>query len=196
MQFLEGVADWVRTYNETPQSGLGGATPASLWAALERTPVEFAAEAIVRPQESRRVQRWGVQLHNKLYRHDVLAQYDGKDVIVEYDLHNASAVVIRDQAGRFLCDARLVEAKPGMPLERIAQLERKRTKGRIERAQKRIEEIEQQAGLAVTHDKATASLEHAMFGIEEKGKDPSWPAGTDQEEAASGIKLDITSLDW
>lgn len=195
-QYMEAIGRFVEEYNNTPQRGLDGATPASLWATLERTPVEMPSDAIVRPQETRRVRRWGVQIFGHLYRHEVLAGYEGVDVVVEYDLHDGRAIVVRDAEGRYLCDARLVESRPGLPEARIEQLQQQRLRGQHARLAKKADELAQRAGLAITHDQVLKDLEQAAFGIEEKLSGSSWAAGTAHEEEASSIPLDLTSLDY
>jgi len=185
-QYRDAVAAFVERYNNTPQDSLDGRTPAELWSELERTPVELPAEALVRPQERRKVRRWGVSLFNRLYRHEVLAGFEGVEVVIEYDLHDDSTVTIRDQAGRYLCDARLVRARPGLPQSRIEELREKRAAGQRQRKLRQIEEIDRRA--ALRQDGATelvASLEAAN------------PALDSPEVAASGeIEIDLTTTDY
>jgi putative transposase len=157
-EYVAAIAAWVERYNNRAQKRLGCA-PAELWAQLERTPVELPGQAIIRPSESRTVRRWRVQLHGRTYEHAELAAYNGRQVNVEYDLHDDRVVWIRDMAGRFICEAGIVERVPWMPVSRIEEGKRKRLKGQLARKQRAIDEDRERARLSVTHDQALRGLE-------------------------------------
>jgi putative transposase len=132
-QYIDAVRDYVETYNNTPQDGLGGKTPAEIWAALERVELHTPAEAIIRPRIQRTVQRWGITLDKRKYRAAALAQYEGREVIVEYSIHTDDRVWVHDLKGRYLCDAQLVEKTPWLPDSRIEQAQQKRLEGQRQR---------------------------------------------------------------
>lgn len=140
-QYLDGAREFIEGYNANVQKRLSCA-PAELWQQLTRTSVEIGAEALIGPRERRMVRRWGVNLWNRLYRHSELANYNGREVLVEYNLHDDSHVAVRDLDGRFLCAAQLVDRKPWMPTSRIEDLEQRRLAGQRKRLQDKLDEAE------------------------------------------------------
>lgn len=157
-EYIAAIAAWVERYNNKVQKRLGCA-PAELWAQLERTPVELPAEAIIRPSETRTVRRWRVQLHNRFYEHAELAHYNNRQVNIEYDLHDDRLVWIYDEAGRFICEAKIVDRVDWMPVSRIEEGKQKRLKGQIAREQRKIDENIERARLNVTHEQASRALD-------------------------------------
>lgn len=187
-QYRDAIAAWIWTYNHTPQDSLGGKSPAEVWAGLEAVALEMAAAAVVRPQERRKVVRWRVSLHNRVYEAQELAQYNGREVLVEYDLHDDREVTVRALDGRLVCVAQQVDAKPWLPSDRIEELHRKRLRGQIRRKERAIEEDKARAGMAITHEHVLQDL----GSIE----DCAGPVVADPAPASSVDPLDIFSTDY
>jgi putative transposase len=148
--YRDAVAAFIESYNNNPQDRLG-CSPADIWKQLVKVPLSMGADALIRPSEKRTVQRWGVTLFNRLYRSPALADYNGADVVIEYDMHDDNNVIIRDDKRRYICDAHLVERKPWLPDSRIEDLKQKREQGQIARHQKHIEEIKQRTAGVIDH---------------------------------------------
>ncbi len=149
-QYRDAIEEFIDSYNNNPQDRLGCA-PAELWATLEKKPVHITSAALVLPSEKRKVQRWGITIFNRLYRDPELAHYNGRDVVVEYDMHNDNVVTIRDGQRRFICEAQLVERKPWLPASRIEELEQQREQGQIKRHLRDIEEIKHRSKTTIDH---------------------------------------------
>lgn len=185
-QYRDAIAAYIERYNHTRQDELG-ATPAELWAQLQRTPLELPQAAIVRPREQRTVERWGVTLHNRLYRATELAEHNGREVIVEYDLHDDARVTIRDLTARFICEASLTDRKPWLPVSRIEEMQQKRLAGQIKRKELKIDEDKARAGLLVNHEDTLAAMD-LLDGT---------PARLgDARPAREGVEIDITDTDY
>ena len=168
-EYRHAIADYIDLYNTTVQRNLGCA-PLALWQTLERTPIELAHAAIIRPREKRTVRRWRVQMFNRFYQHEALAMYNGTEVIVEYNLHDMTTVWIYDDQGRYICDACQVDKKPALPDSRIEELRLKRLEGQIDRKLRAIEEDRQRAGLTITHDQVLDDIEVLNKGAEQSLK--------------------------
>lgn len=121
-EFLDWADSMVREYNHTPHRGLPRITdpvtgrrrhmtPAESWAeAVERgwsPAVVSAAEAadLTRPYEVRTVTRGMVSVLGNSYFSRTLADWHGHEVMVGYDVHDASKVYVRDLSGRLICEA-------------------------------------------------------------------------------------------
>ncbi|MGQ0622752.1 MAG: Mu transposase C-terminal domain-containing protein [Panacagrimonas sp.] len=157
-QYIDAIKRYIDAYNNAPKDGLDGRSPAELWAQLERVPLETPAAAVLRPREARTVQRWGVRLDNRSYRAAELQGYEGREVVVEYSLHQDEQVAIYDAKGRFVCDALLVEKAAWMPASRIEQGQQKRLEGQRKRHMQAIEEQQARARLPLS----AASVLHAL----------------------------------
>jgi putative transposase len=166
-QYIDAVRDYVETYNNTPQDGLGGKTPAEIWAALERVELHTPAEAIIRPRIQRTVQRWGITLDKRKYRAAALAQYEGREVIVEYSIHTDDRVWVHDLKGRYLCDAQLVEKTPWLPDSRIEQAQQKRLEGQRQRHLRAIAEQEARARVPLSAAAMLDAIEQDTPAVEQ-----------------------------
>lgn len=158
-QYADAVRDYFDFYNRNPQAGLGKQSPAQLWATLVKVPLETAAAAIIRPREPRTVRRWGVALHGRIYRAGDLARYEGRKVLVEYDLHNDMRVWIKDEKGRFVAEAALVEKRAWLSDSRIEDQEQKRLEGQRQRKLNDIAEMEARARRPISAVSALQALE-------------------------------------
>lgn len=110
-----------------------GASPADLWATLERVPLETPAAAIVEPIVQRTVRKWGVELDGRRYEHVELKAYEKRIVQVQYSMHRDVTVAIRDEAGRWICDAQLVRRTAALSESRIIDGMQKRLEGQRKR---------------------------------------------------------------
>ncbi|WP_051278447.1 Mu transposase C-terminal domain-containing protein [Solimonas flava] len=144
-EYIAAIRAYIEAWNNEPHSGTDGLTPDQLWAELQQTPLEIPAEAVIRPRKTCTVQRWGVRLDNRWYREPTLADYETRQVIVEFSLHDDERVSCFDLSGRFICDARLVEKKAWLPASRIEEAQQKRLEGQRKRELLRLAENEARA---------------------------------------------------
>lgn len=196
LQYRDAVAAYVDAHNARRQPKLG-ASPAELWATLECTPTHLPPETLVRPRETRTVRRWGVSLHDRLYRHNDLAAHEGREVIVGYDLHDASQVWIVDGAGRPVCQAPLVEAQPWLPASRIEDLQQIRKRGQQRRLQARLDEVEARARPVIDHVTIIDDLDALAAPAPALPKTPGAGAPTPAPDAGPGdVPLDLYRTDY
>ncbi|VFS54606.1 Mu transposase, C-terminal [Leminorella grimontii] len=75
----------------------------------EKTAIEYLSDVELRdmfmPQIERTVSRCEVRLFNNLYYSDALNHEHGNKVLVSYDIHDATRVIVRRMDGTYLCDA-------------------------------------------------------------------------------------------
>lgn len=139
-QYVDSIKAYVEAYNNEPQKGLNGKSPAQLWSTLEPVPLEIPQAAIIRPREKRIVRKQGISLHNRKYRNDELVHWLDKEVVVEYDLLNDEQVWLYTQDGRLICIAQLTHKVAYMPQSRLDEARIKREKGQQKRLQKKADE--------------------------------------------------------
>ncbi len=132
-QYIDAIKAYIARYNAAPKDALDGRSPDDLWAELDPVPLETPAAAVLRPREQRTVQRWSVRLHNRQYRAAELQAFEGRDVVVEYSLHNDGQVTIYDDRGAFVCDAQLIQKKAWLPDSRIEEGQQRRLQGQRKR---------------------------------------------------------------
>lgn len=199
-QMMEAIAAYIERYNNTHQDKLG-CTPAELWRQLQRNEVVLPAEALLKPQEQRVVQRWGVSLFNRLYRNPALADYEGRKLIVEYDLHDAGTVTVRTPEGRYICDATLVKAKPWLSESRIKDLKQKSLQGQRQRLQRHLDEIERRSQGALDHSAQLHTLEQ-LGGLDEPLQDlrreplPAAQENAQEKRADAPLHIDPFDIDY
>lgn len=201
-EYMSGLAAWIERYHNTPHAALDGRSPADVWANLERVTLESPATAVIRPRAERIVERQAIRLHNREYMHAELIQWNGRKVIVEYDIHTDAEVrVLEVSTQRWICDARLVNKVDYLPASRIQEGRLRRLEGQRKRLQRHLDEAEARAGLAITHEqtlediKILSGVEHSA--LEEKEKD-TWFADPAPfaDQRAEDDALNIYSTDY
>jgi putative transposase len=206
-EFLSWAEALVREYNNTPHRGLPRITdpvtgrrrhmtPAESWAeAVARgwsPAVVSAAEAadLTRPYEVRIVARGMVSVLGNSYFSRVLADWHGQEVMVGYDVHDASKVYVRDMSGRLICEAGFEANKRAvLPRSYLDAAVERRQKGRLQRAMEHVKEIHAEAGIQVVDgttqtvsDNVVALRQHLVL---EMAAAPSVTATPIPETAAS-----------
>jgi putative transposase len=149
----------VDAYNNRPHRGLPKITdaegkrrhqtPNEAWeAAIKEGWKPEVVEAdesadLFRPYQEVTTRRAMVQLFSNSYFNRDLEHYHGEKVRVGYDIHDASHVWVRDREGRLICVAEFEGNKKSyFPVSAIEQAAENRAKGRIKRAEAKIEEAE------------------------------------------------------
>lgn len=127
-EFVASVEKTIADYNDRPHEGLPRfedpatgkkrhMTPNEAWAAhvtagFQPVTIDPADEDdLFRPYEIRKASRCLIEWNTNKYFHEALQRYDGEDVLVGYDLHQADKVWVREfdratgQPGKLICVA-------------------------------------------------------------------------------------------
>lgn len=193
-QYHDALASYYNDYNHTHQKNLG-APPAEIWAGLKRNPVYLSMSQLDQPVGTRVVRRCCVQHNNRRYQAPELAAYEGVEMQVQYSLDDDATVSIRDNKGRLICDASLVEKQAWLPSDRKEEERLRRMKGQIKRQQKHIDEKKARAGLLRDHTHTLATMTQ-LTGGSLSGIEMAEPAATGSAGKTSGITLDILNADY
>lgn len=167
--YVDSFRRFVEEYHNTPMDVLGGRTPAQVWAELNPVHVGMEADAVMRPSQQATVSRQSVRLHNRHYFHEALALYDGRKVVVEYDLHKDGRVWVHDTKGRFVCEAKLVNTIGVLPTSRLEEQRDRRLQGQLKRLERKVDEARARREDAIT-------AEDQIKGIEALERRASRPA--------------------
>lgn len=117
--FLGAMQDAIDEYNDRPHSGINGSTPNEAWQgqvnggfqAVSVTKAE--SDDLFRPYVKRRTRRSLVEWLKNKYFHIDLEAYHGTDVLIGYDIHDATRVWVRaldktsegERPGKLICIA-------------------------------------------------------------------------------------------
>lgn len=103
----------------------------------------------------------GMRFKNK----EVLGHWNGKHVVVTYDIHEWKSVRVADLNGEFICMAEFVEATGYRAVTAYEDAEQKRAKSRIKLREKQIDQIRARTpGAAIEAPKVSA--DHAQLMAE------------------------------
>ena len=158
-EYAAALGEYIERYNHRPHRGLNGAIPADVWAQRDENPVMDLGAIELRERANCKVFRQRVTLHGRRYKAPVLADVDGREVIVEYWLHNDKQVRVLDQQGRLLCTADLVNKSPYLPESRIEERRQRNLEARRQRAQRKLDEVNERARGALPHEAELGQLE-------------------------------------
>ncbi|NBH76221.1 Mu transposase C-terminal domain-containing protein [Rodentibacter pneumotropicus] len=159
-QFLDALQEGIDWYNnEHKHREIGYMTPTAkrrqLLAKMKEddlvfiTPVE--ARDLFRPHVIRVAQRGWLQLFSNDYFNTKLIDVDGQQVQVAFDMHDPSAVIVRDLKGGFICYAQLDgNSDDAVPKSYMEQARNKRHKARLKLKQEQIDEINAELNPVIT----------------------------------------------
>lgn len=154
--FVDWMEKQVAAYNDRPHSALPkivdgsgkrrNMSPNEAWAqwiAQGWSPdVVEADDADFRPQERRRVLRAEIQLFTNRYFAIELEEFHECDVLVAYDIHDASKVWVSTLDGRFICSAAYYgNSVSYFPRSVAEQAHEKRVENRLKRNERKREAI-------------------------------------------------------
>jgi putative transposase len=196
--YMHGFANFITAYHNKVHSALNGQTPAQLWAALQRTPVVVKHDAIVRPRIQRKVTRGTLTLFSREYRHAELIRYNTETLLIEYNLHDDSAVRVLTDDERFICDAALTQRMPYVAESRIADMQQNRLKGQLKRLEKHADEVRERARMNIDHEAYVATLDTGDIPLALPQAEYNLVDDLlhDVPDSADVITLDITDTDY
>ncbi|GAB3021584.1 Mu transposase C-terminal domain-containing protein [Bowmanella dokdonensis] len=174
-EWCNAFEDWLERYHNRPHPEVKNQTPAALWDTLERTPVHDM-NLLVRPREVVKVHRSMVRLHGRSYRAEYLYQFDGQELIAEYDLHHDQSIRLFKLDGVLLMTAELKAKVHYLPTSRIEEAEERRRQGRLKRLDNKRREVELQESRDLPgHLAQAAELEQITPSMQdiEQAKQPS-----------------------
>ena len=186
-QYADAVDAYMERYRQRAQDALGGQSPAELWATLERVPLEMSVESLVAIRERAKVRREVVQQWGRTFGGPDLGRWNGEWVLVEANLRDMRRVQIRDEAGRWLCDAVQQSATPALPDDYLAELKQRRLEGQRKRLQRHLDEAEARAGMALTQQDTLDGL--AALGEPERAKSLDTVP-----DAVPGLEMDLIGV--
>lgn len=168
-EFLEFCEEWVIEYNNTPHSALPKITapppgePEGKPVRRHMTPFEAWAQAVAggwkptlyegdmlehlfMPHERVTVRREKFTLHTNTYHAYELCQWHNQEVIVAYDIHDASQVWVLDLDERPICVAKFRgNRRAAQPVSVVEKAIADREKRRVENVQKKQDLIRAEA---------------------------------------------------
>lgn len=160
VQFERVASAAVADYNNRPHGGLPEIRDPETGRRRHQTPNEAWAEALsegwesvnvdpgeaddlFRPYLVRKVSRGEISVFSNRYFSPALAEHHGEVVKAGFDIHDASRIWVRDRNDRFLCLAEFEGNQSSyFPVTAIEEAAAKRARGRLARAERRIDEIE------------------------------------------------------
>lgn len=146
--------------HETPLEAWARAS-ADGWQAV--MPEADLVDDLFRPYVARKTRRGEVNLFGNIYFSNDLADHHGEMVRVGYDIHDASRCWVRDRNERLICIAEFEANKRSyFPVSALDEAAAKRGAARLKRAQRKIDEIEQEQG------GARPAIEHQPLSEETK----------------------------
>lgn len=164
-QLLDVTEAVIRWYNnEHKHSALGDVTPTMMrqhifngMDAADIIPLtEVEARDMFRPVVTRKVQRAWLTVYNNEYWHQALEAWDGKEVDIFIDQHDAATVIIRAKDGSYICDAILDGNK------RLAFPETLVERTKRQRAETRIKKLDEKRAQAIAETRPTLEHEKAQ----------------------------------
>lgn len=207
--FIDACNRAIGAYNAKPHSSLPGrVSPDEAWAEHVRSGFEPVALSegesadLFRPYVKRRTRRALVEFQTNSYFHLALEEFDGDDVLVGYDIHDAGKVWVRqiergrdgeERLGRLICVAAFAgneERYIPLTMERAAM--EKRATARARRLEDRLAEVQAELspGKYLEED-ALAPV--PMIEAEPLPANANLPAATEQRRRGFDTDADLAA---
>lgn len=164
-EFISSMYTWLERYHSRPIPGRDdGISKAALWAQLQPVAPIGSLEVMKRRSAPRKVRRAAVLQDGREYGHPSLHQWNGQDVVLEYDLMDDKVAVVRTVKGEFICDANLIAKKNQFSDNRMDDLRKKRLDNQITKKEKHIAEDKARAGLLIDAEAVAVGGMEALEG--------------------------------
>ncbi|HEN3351649.1 TPA: transposase [Yersinia enterocolitica] len=166
-QLIDTIEDEIEAYNTTHRhSELPRREDGKHYTATEYRQLLLATENVdrlsdielrdmFRPQVKRTAQRGWLSIFNNQYFAESLIQVDGEDVLVEFDIHDASSVTVRRLDGSFICTAIVNgNTRAAFPVDYIQKVAKDRHSRRMKLVEQKAEEINAELNPVLTAESA------------------------------------------
>lgn len=158
-EWAEGFESWLELYHRRPHPEDRTTTPELLFSELERVEV-VDNNLLVKPRADVKVSRELIRLHNRFYRSDSLHQFEGMELVAEYDLHDDSTIRLFDKDGRWLSVCQLKGRKDYVSQSRIEDAKVRRLEEKNKRLANKARENELEANIQrPTHELIAKELD-------------------------------------
>lgn len=151
-EFTERFNAWIARYIARPHPEDKNVTRADLWRQLQPIPPAATVTELKRQAVTLTVRRGSVKHGRREYGHPDLIAWNHKKVVLEYDLMDNAVGVIRDEAGRWICDANLISAIDVLDRTRLDEKRERRAKDALKRLEKKMDEQKARAGVVLDAD--------------------------------------------
>lgn len=174
--FAEFVTDfnaWLDRYHNRPHPEDKNVTRAELWGQLVPIPTHATLPELKRQAVTLTVRRAQIQHGKRTYGHPDLIAFNGQKMVLEYDLMDDDVAVIRNEQGRWICDAHLTKRIDAIAVNRLEEKRQGRADDAIKRLSAKMDEQKARAGRVIDADAlADALVIENDSNLIEGGNDP------------------------
>jgi putative transposase len=140
---------WIERFINRPHPENMETTRRAVWRELQPIPPAMSVTELKRQAVTLTVRRASVRHGKREYGHPGLHAFNHKQVVLEYDLMDNRVGVIRDQRGRWICDAHLISAIDAVDKTRLDEKRQMRAADALKRLEKKMAEQQARAGLVL-----------------------------------------------
>lgn len=197
-EFIEALDLEIETYNRTHRhrslpklDGVNHATPAEyrahrLGGASPQVPQPQEVAALFMPAERRVAVRGEIKFWNGIYFHPDLMLVDREEVMVSYDIHDASYVLVRKLSGEFIARAELAgNSGAYFPKPMVERLREERAARRLQRLESKIGGVKQELYGSTVRYVPSETTENERAALEAIERDALKPASVNVLELRS-----------
>nr|VFJ90884.1 MAG: putative transposase [Candidatus Kentron sp. LFY] len=161
-EFTADFDAWIGRYVHRPHPEDKDQSRIEVWSRLvpipsERSLVELKYQAAILT-----VSRAMLAHGKRRYRHPDLEAFNGRKVVLEYDLADDETAVVRTQEGRWICDAHLVGVRDAVAGSRLEEKRLARAKDALRRLDKKKREQIARAGIVMDADDVVDGVRDAL----------------------------------
>lgn len=151
-EFAAAFDAWIDRYVDRPHPEDATLTRREVWHRLVPIPPHQSVLELKRPAVTLTVRRATLKHEKRYYQHADLHAFNGRKLVLEYDLMNDAIAVVRTPEGRWICDAHLVKKIDVLAPNRLEEKRQLRAEDAIARLQKKMDEQAARAGRIVDAD--------------------------------------------
>lgn len=163
-EFADAFNAWLERYHNRPHPEDKSVTRAQVWAGLTPIPPHASVLELKRQAVTLGVRRARITHQRRIYTHPDLHAFNGRDVVLEYDLMDDRVAAIRTQDGRWICDAHLVSAMDAIAPSRMEEKRIARADDAMKRLEKKMHEQLARSGRVIDAEAVAVGARPALEG--------------------------------
>ena len=193
-EFTEAFNAWIVRFHNRPHPEDKTVTRAQLWSQLVPIPPAATLPELKRQAVTLTVRRAAITQSRRTYGHPNLHAFNGKKVVLEYDLMDDNIAVIRDLDGRWICDAHLINNRHAIANNRLEEKRIGRTNHALKRLEKKMDEQRARGALVIDADAIAEAAAPLMLPEPEQHEETlviDFFNHHSNDESESHLKLDL-----
>ena len=148
-QWSTSFNEWLLRYSLRENPEYQGHSRWDVWSKLKPRPPIDTTITLARPRQECKVVRGMIRSGKLRYSHPSLYEFNGRKILLDYDLHDNSFAVARTSSGKLIAQLHVVSENPFVEPSRFEKNKISQQRQRLTRLEQKIAEEKQKSGVQI-----------------------------------------------